>query len=142
MRNPLNKRFPRELKAEAGKYAVIFLFMIIVIGFVSGFMVASGSAVKTYKESFERYQVEDGHFSFAEEAGEELVTSLAEQGITVVPDFYKERETKEVDSTLRIYKIREKINLVCLMEGALPKNGEEIAIDRLYAKNNSIKISR
>ncbi len=140
MKNPLNKRFPRELKAEAGKYAVIFLFMIIVIGFVSGFMVASGSAVKTYKESFERYQVEDGHFSYAEEAGKELVTSLAEQGITVVPDFYKERETKEVDSTLRIYKIREKMNLVCLMEGALPKNGEEIAIDRLYAKNNSIKI--
>ena len=28
MRNPLNKRLPRELKHDFGKYLVIFLFMV------------------------------------------------------------------------------------------------------------------
>ena len=34
MRNPLRKRLLRELKEEAGKYAVIFLLMILSIGFI------------------------------------------------------------------------------------------------------------
>ncbi|MBR6599695.1 MAG: hypothetical protein IKK88_05285 [Oscillospiraceae bacterium] len=46
MKSPLSKRHLRELKSDAGKYIVIFVFMIIVIGFVSGFMVASGSLMK------------------------------------------------------------------------------------------------
>ena len=41
--NPLNKRFLRELKSEAGKYIVLFVFIAGVIALVSGFLVASGS---------------------------------------------------------------------------------------------------
>ena len=43
MRNPLWKRLPRELKSDFGKYIVIFLFMTLTIGFVSGFLVADDS---------------------------------------------------------------------------------------------------
>ena len=35
MRNPLNKRLPRELKHDFGKYLVIFLFMVMMISLVS-----------------------------------------------------------------------------------------------------------
>ena len=38
--NPLNKRFLRELKSEAGKYIVLFVFIAGVIALVSGFLVA------------------------------------------------------------------------------------------------------
>ena len=43
MRNPLWRRIPKELKEELGKYIVIFLFMVITTGMVSGFMVAGES---------------------------------------------------------------------------------------------------
>ena len=43
MRNPLNKRLPRELKHDFGKYLVIFLFMVMMISLVSGFLVADNS---------------------------------------------------------------------------------------------------
>ena len=33
------ERLPRELKSDFGKYIVIFLFMTLTIGFVSGFLV-------------------------------------------------------------------------------------------------------
>lgn len=62
MKNPLNRRLFRELKDEWGKYLVIFLFMTLTIGFVSGFLVAGDSMMKAYDESFEKYQIEDGHF--------------------------------------------------------------------------------
>ena len=58
MKNPLRKRIPRELKGELGKYLVVFLLMVLTIGFVSGFLVADGSMLKAYNESFDKYNIE------------------------------------------------------------------------------------
>ena len=58
MKNPLRKRLLRELKSEIGKYLVIFLLLMATIGFVSGFLVADGSMIKAYNESFEKYNIE------------------------------------------------------------------------------------
>ena len=81
MRNPLIKRLPRELKSEFPKYLVIFLFMIMVIGFVSGMSVASGSLMKCYTESFDKCNVEDGNFEIPIKADEALISSLEENDI-------------------------------------------------------------
>lgn len=62
MKNPLRKRIPRELKGEFGKYLVVFLLMVLTIGFVSGFLVADGSMLKAYDESFDKYNIENGNF--------------------------------------------------------------------------------
>ena len=59
MKNPLRKRIPRELKGEFGKYLVVFLLMVLTIGFVSGFLVADGSMLKAYDESFDKYNIEN-----------------------------------------------------------------------------------
>lgn len=53
MKNPLWKRLSRELKSDFGKYIVIFLFMTLTIGFVSGFLVADDSMLASYDEGFE-----------------------------------------------------------------------------------------
>ena len=57
MKNPLHKRYLRELKQDAGKYLVLFLFLTLTIGFVSGFLVADSSMSKAYDESFEKYNI-------------------------------------------------------------------------------------
>ena len=62
MRSPLNKRLFRELRGEFGKYLVIFILMTLTIGMVSGFLVADGSMIQAYEESFEKYNIENGHF--------------------------------------------------------------------------------
>lgn len=140
MRNPLNKRFFRELKSEAGKYIVIFLFMVLVIGFVSGFLVASGSMVAAYEQGFEKYNIEDGNFSLAYEADDKLIATLEEEGVNIYENFYSDEEVDSGESTLRVYKNREEVNKICVMQGELPKTEKEIAIDRMYADNNSIEI--
>lgn len=63
MRNPLTKRIPREIKNDLGKYIALFLFLIISIGFISGFLVAGDSMKSAFDNSFEKYNVEDGHFA-------------------------------------------------------------------------------
>ena len=141
MKNPLIKRLPREFKSDFGKYAVIFLFMIIMIGFVSGFMVASGSMKIAYDESFEKYNIEDGNFELYSKADAETIKKLEEADVKIYENFYIERETENVDSTLRIFKNREELNKVCVMEGELPDSTDEIAIDRMYADNNSLSVN-
>ena len=49
MKNPLNKRYFRELKNDFGKYIALCLFLIVTIGFCSGFLVADGSTKDVYK---------------------------------------------------------------------------------------------
>lgn len=76
MRNPLNKRLPRELKHDFGKYLVIFLFMVMMISLVSGFLVADNSVKHSYDEGFEKYNLEDGHFALDKEPDSALLKIL------------------------------------------------------------------
>lgn len=141
MRNPLHKRFPRDLRDEIGKYLVIFLFLLGMISAASGFLVASGSMAAAYDESFEKYHIEDGNFELAAEAEPELLEELEQEGeVTIYPNWYVEEETKEVESTLRIFKDRTEVDLVCLMKGKMPEKENEIAIDRMYADNNNLAV--
>lgn len=145
MRNPLNRRLPREFGGEFAKYLVIFLFMAATIGFISGFLVAGNSLIQAYDESFEKYNIEDGHFVLEEEAEKSMLESLEKQEeVTIYPDFYLEEEADhdedgETDSTIRIFKNRTEVNQICLMDGKLPKEKTEIALDRMYADNNHIQ---
>ena len=140
MKNPLNKRIGRELKSELGKYVVIFLFFTLAVGLISGFLVAGNSMKAAYDESFERYNIEDGHFRLGKEIDSDMINRLEEEeGITVYENFYVEISVFE-NHTWRIYKNRSEVDKICLMDGSMPENDREIAVDRLYAENNDISI--
>lgn len=149
MRNPLNKRFLRELKGELAKYIVIFVFMSAVIGLISGFLIADGSMYDTYNKSFEKYNIEDGNFELYSKADESVIDKLEKENVTIYENFYKEeivvrhndiKNDEDSQSTLRFYVNREEVDKVDLMEGSLPEDINEIAIDRMYAENNDIKV--
>lgn len=149
MRSPLRKRLPRELKGDFAKYLVIFIFMTATIGFISGFLVADNSLIQAYNESFEKYQIEHGNFELSEEADEELIQELEEENISVYPNYYadlnvivgKEKNSEgESEHTIRIFKDRKDVDLVCLMKGTMPETASEIAIDRMFADNNDIQV--
>ena len=139
MRNPLIKRLPRELKSEFGKYIVIFLLLIGSIGLISGFLVADGSMITAYNESFEKYNIEDGHFQTGKKLNKAQRAAIQGYGIRIYENYYVEKELTN-GSTMRIYKNRDQVNKVCLMEGAFPENKNEIAIDRMYADNNKLSV--
>lgn len=140
------KRIPRELRQDIGKYIVIFLFLTMTIGFVSGFLVADGSMIAAYDESFEKYNIENGNFELTKEADQSLLEKLEDEKHIghIYKNYYVEEDTDhnldgKTDSTMRIFINRTKVDKVCLMEGAFPKKTDEIAIDRMYADNNGLK---
>lgn len=139
MRNPLRKRHVRELKSNFGKYIALFLFLVITIGFVSGFLVADGSMSKAYNDSFETKKIEDGHFVLAQEADDAFLDMIEENGVKVYEQYYVDKDISD-DITVRIYKNRKNVNQLDIMEGHVPEKNGEIAIDRLFAENNDINI--
>lgn len=138
-KNPLHKRLLREMKTELGKYIVIFILLVTTIGFVSGFLVADNSMLLAYNDGFQKYNIEDGHFVTEKKMNRAQLKSVAASGNTLYEMFYAE-ESLDNGSTMRIYKKRDKVNGVCLMEGELPVQPDEIAIDRMYADNNGLKV--
>ena len=116
MKNPLHKRYLRELKQDAGKYLVLFLFLTLTIGFVSGFQVADSSMTKAYDESFEKYKIEDGHFTLAVKADKELKSKLKKEHLKLSEIFYKDVERKN-EHSVRIYTQNDDVNKICVKIG-------------------------
>lgn len=244
LKNPLRRRCARELKDDWNKYLVIALFMIVMIGFVSGMYVANGSMEHAEQSRKTDNNLEYGHFvtednldadtikaietgekadirqyytdkvyreidedvaKAAEEELEERLTAMlgpmdsiatAEQKgelreqirssdeykkayddavaearkeadkkideeyskvadkydldekfdpvpVKLYQDFYmdvSEASTDEADMKVRLYKVRNDINLPSILEGRLPESGNEVAVDRMHADNANIKI--
>lgn len=140
MKNPLRKRLPRELKEDFGKYLVIFLFMVLLISLVSGFLVADNSIMDAYQKGFDQYNVEYGNLSTKNAIASKDRKAIEKENKLILyeQNYYELKESKK-NATIRIYGMRKKVNTLCLMSGTYPKKDNEIALDRVYAKNNNYK---
>lgn len=139
IKNPLRKRIIREIRQDIGKNLAIFVFITATISFISGFFVADDSLKTAYDESFEKYNIEDGNFEVGEELSEDIKQELEKENVTIYNNFYVEKEVKK-DNSIRIFINRTDINRASVIKGRLPEKVKEIAIDRLYAEKNNLKI--
>lgn len=162
--NPLIKRIPKELIGDWKKYLIVFAFLVLTIGFVSGMYVANESMMKAADESVTKYDREDGHFEWSEKADSDLIkdvesgeqvdmsaiTGKEEEDASDVPVIIYEnffRNEKEDnnndgknDGTVRVFAKTDNINLACVLDGRLPENENEIAVDRMHADNVDMKV--
>lgn len=76
VRNPLIKRIPKELIGDWKKYLVVFAFLVLTIGFVSGMYVANESMMTAADESVTKYKREDGHFEWKDKADADLLKDV------------------------------------------------------------------
>lgn len=97
MRNPLIKRIPKELKSEWHKYIVIILFMILMIGLVSGMYVGHDSMLASIDEGKEKLKLEDGSFEINKKASEGLIAGMESGEMADVRQYYIDEGMKEAD---------------------------------------------
>ena len=140
MKNPLNKRLPREIIKNLGKYLSIFTLITATIAFGSSFLVVSDSIESTLSEDQKRGKLEDGNFELYYPIEDETIQKLEELNIKIDENNYIDI-TKE-EYTLRIYKNRKQIDLPSIFEGKIPTEENEIALDRVFAKSNKIEIEK
>ncbi|MCR5251782.1 MAG: permease [Lachnospiraceae bacterium] len=97
MKNPLIKRIPKELVAEWHKYAVIVIFMVLMIGVVSGMYVGHDSLMATINAGPEELNLEDGCFELKKKASQELLDDLSKGDMADVRSYFIDKGTKEAD---------------------------------------------
>lgn len=140
MKNPLNKRLPRELRQDFGKYVVIFAFLTMLIALVSGFLVATDSCEQSYYEGMEKYRVEHGHLTFDKQPDKQFLAEIEKKADLTFYNLPYLNLLSDRGHKVRVYENRKDINLPCVMEGKLPQKKNDIALDRLFAENNDYAI--
>ncbi len=98
MRNPLVKRIPKELKADWHKYAVIILFMVLMIGVISGMYVGHDSMLYSIEKGRTDLNLEDGSFELAHEASPELLQALSTGEKADVRQYFIDEGIEEADA--------------------------------------------
>lgn len=88
IKNPLIKRIPKEIIGDWKKYLVVFLFLVLTIGFVSGMYVANDSMLTSADEGVSKYKQEDGHFELKDKADSELVTAINPYDLIITDMYY------------------------------------------------------
>ena len=101
IKSPLKKRVPRELLGEWHKYLVIALFLIIMIGFISGMYVANNSMLTSAEKKKIEYNLEDGSFELDDKASEEMLTALEKGEKADVKQFYLDKAYEEADKEVK-----------------------------------------
>lgn len=139
MKNPMNKRLLRELKADIGKYLVIFLFITMVVSVVSSFLVANSGVREAYDSLLENNKVEDGHINFNIVPDDELLNAIEDKADL---KFYRAdyfEEDLNGKGVLRVYGLNDEVNIPQVTSGRLPENENEIALDNLHSLHMEIK---
>ena len=97
MRNPLIKRVPKELIGDWPKYLVIVVFMILMIGFVSGMSVGRDSMLEAINTGKVTLKLEDGSFEFKNKASADLIAAVEEGDMADVRTYLIGKGYEEAD---------------------------------------------
>ena len=97
MRNPLIRRVPRELKSDWHKYLVIIIFMVVMIGVISGMYIGHDSMLEAVYNGRDELNLEDGRFELSKKASKELLDALSAGEKADVRSYYIEKGYKEAD---------------------------------------------
>ena len=77
MRNPLIRRIPKELASDWHKYLVIVIFMVGMIGVISGMYVGRESMIASIESGKTKLNLEDGSFELSHRASPELLENIS-----------------------------------------------------------------
>ena len=148
---PLARRLPRELKNNIGKYLGIFLLMCGAIALTSGFLLAAHSIGSIIDNMRDEYMIEDGRIVTAFEATEAQIDAAEDAsedvgGVMFYKNFSIDADIKKpvgddgTKRTLRTYVHRTEVDIASYCEGTEPQEDDEVAIDRVFAKNNGLAV--
>ena len=97
MRNPLIKRIPKELASDWHKYLVIIIFMVMMIGVISGMYVGRESMNASIESGKTELNLEDGCFELSHRASLELLERISTGVKADVRQYFISKGIEEAD---------------------------------------------
>ena len=102
MQNKVSKINKRQKRLSGWhKYAVIAIFLIVTIGFVSGLLVANNSMITSAEKLKKESCLEDGCFEFDKKLSESSIETLEAGEKADVKQYYLDKAHKEADKEVK-----------------------------------------
>lgn len=136
MQRILSKRVWRELKDHFWRYLALFLLIVLGMYLIVAIVGSAEMIIRNVERGHVENRVEDGQFSVFVPLNSNEIAQIEGAGVTLEKAFFMDYRVGE--STLRISKNREIINLFSLAEGTLPVKAGEILLEQHYAEANGI----
>lgn len=133
----LNRRILRNFKSNAARWIPMLLLVVICMYLVISLLGSAAIVEKNITEYNDRNCLEDGEFSTFVQLETNEIEKIENNGFILEENFYIEFNLDD-DSTLRIFKNREKINLLQPDEGAIPSSNNEIFLEKKYAEKHDL----
>lgn len=139
MQKILTKRVFRDLKANIFRYLALMV-MITICMFIVVALIGSAESVmngtdKYHDDTF----VEDGQFTTFIPLSKEDVLGLEKLGVVTEQHFGMDYNMED-NSVVRVMKVREKIDLLHVIDGRIPTEKNEIAIDPRYKTEHNLSL--
>lgn len=139
MNRVLNKRLLRDLKSNLGRYLALMFMIFLGIYIVVGIVGSAEIIIDGTEKWKEKNQVEDGQFSVFLPLSEEQEKELTSEGTSV--EKMSSMDLRASDgSELRVFAVREKIDLIMLDDGQLPSSANEVVLEKNYARVHDLSI--
>lgn len=146
--SPLNRRLPRELRHNLGKYVGLFFLICLTIAMCSGFLTAARSIERVIADTQAQANLQDFSFTTQFKADDDALDDVRALGggIQVVEDFYGNLsiswngQDQDQSATARTYGARDEIDKVTYYSGRAPETGDEIALDRNFMESNGLEL--
>lgn len=131
------RRAVRDLKAGASRYLALSLLIGFSMFIVLSLMGSALTVIDFTKIRDEELRREDGEFTVFIPLTSDEINEIESTGVTVDPMFYIDCEMSE-GKILRVYKIRDDLNQMSIVEGVAPSSDREVLLERRFAEVNGI----
>ena len=141
MQRILKKRVIRDLKQNFFRYFALGLMIAMGIFLVVTIVGSAETLTNGTEEMAEETNLEDGEFEVFVPLSDKDKDGIRDMGIDLEEQFYFDYQRDDEDkSTVRIFKVRDKINKIHYIEGNEPSDEDEIVIEKRYAEVHDLNV--
>ena len=134
----LDKRIKRELLKNGVRNLLMIIIIVLSMMLVVSLCSSTDSITASIEDMWKECNVEDGSFETYVPLSNRNFRDLSELNVYVEEAFYSDIET--YGSIIRVFPNRKYIDLAYPEYGSLPKNDDELFLEKMYAKNHNISV--
>lgn len=136
MQRILSKRVLRDIRGNLLRYLALFFLVALVMYMVVAIVGAAETIMQGTKESGRIHHREDGQFGVFVPLTDDEIAQITEKGVTLQRDFSLDFHLGQ--STLRVYRARETVDLFVPSQGSKVPEQDDILLEQHYAEKHEL----
>lgn len=139
MNRVLSKRIFRDLKSNFLRYLALFLMIVMGMYIIIAVVGAAETIITRTVETGEKNHVEDGQFAVFTQLTAAQEKDITDRGVTLERIFSFDVQMSD-NSVLRVFKVRENVDLIDPDDGFIPEKTGEIFLEKRYCEEHEISV--